>query len=86
MNTVELLEAAVDLARRAGYQVRQEWLGGSGGGGCTLKGRRILFVDLALGPMDQLEHALNALRHDPEAARLPMPHPLRELLALRKSA
>jgi hypothetical protein len=86
MNTVELLEAALDLAGRAGYQVRQEWLGGNGGGGCMLKGRRILFIDLALGPIDQLEHVLEALRHDPEAAQLPMPHPLRELLAMRKSA
>jgi hypothetical protein len=86
MNTVELLEAGLDLAARAGYQVRQEWLGGNGGGGCKLKGRRILFIDLALGPMDQLEHVLEALRHDGEAAQLPMPHELRELLAVRKSA
>ena len=62
MNTVELLDAALDLARRAGYQVRQEWLGGGGGGGCMLKGRRMLFIDLALGPIDQLEHVLDALR------------------------
>ena len=86
MNTVELLDAALDLAGRANYQVRQEWLGGNGGGGCMLKGRRILFIDLALGPMEQLEHVLDALRHDAEAAQLPMPHGLRELLAVRKSA
>ncbi len=86
MNTVELLEAAMDLAQRAGYQIRQDWLGGNGGGGCMLKGRRMLFVDLALGPVDQLEHVLDALRYDPDAAQLPMPGELRQLLAMRKSA
>jgi len=86
MHTVELLEAALDLATRAGYEVRQEWLGGSGGGGCRLKGRKLLFLDLALGPMDQLEAVLDSLRHDPAASGLPMHHALRELLAVRKSA
>jgi len=86
MHTVELLEAALDLAARAGYQVRQEWLGGSGGGGCRLKGRKLLFLDLALGPLDQLEAVLESLRHDPDTAELPMPHALRKLLAVRRSA
>ena len=86
MHTVELLEAALDLAVRAGYQVRQEWLGGSGGGGCKLKGRKLLFLDLALGPIDQLEAVLESLRHDPDAVPLAMPHALRELLTPRKSA
>jgi len=86
MHTVELLEAALDLAARAGYQVRQEWLGGSGGGGCRLKGRKLLFLDLALGPLDQLDAVVDSLRHDPDAVGLPMLPELRELLAVRKSA
>ena len=55
MHTVELLAEALNLAGRLGYEVRQEWLGGNGGGTCELKGRKILFLDLALGPADQLE-------------------------------
>jgi hypothetical protein len=86
MHTVELLQAALNLAARADYEIRQEWLGGNGGGGCRLNGRKLLFLDLALGPLDQLEAVLDSLRHDPDAAGLPMPHELRELLTVRKSA
>jgi hypothetical protein len=86
MHTVELLAAALDLAGRLGYQVRQEWLGGNCGGACELNGRKILFLDLALGPADQLDAVLTALRQEPDALRLPMAHGLRELLTLRKSA
>ena len=49
MHTVEALEQALDLAQRLGYEVRQEWLGGNGGGGCELNGQKVLFLDLALG-------------------------------------
>lgn len=86
MHTVEILAEAVDLAARLGYKVRHEWLGGSGGGGCEIRGRKILFLDLALGPADQLDQVLGVIRREPEAPGLPMPQPLRDLLALRKSA
>ena len=86
MHTVELLSHALNLVERLGYRVRQEWLGGGGGGGCELKGRKVLFLDLALGPADQLEQVLGTLRREPDAAGMPMPHQLRELLAVRKSA
>lgn len=86
MHTVELLEEAVALAKRVGYQIRQEWLGGAGGGACEVRGGKWIFLDLALGPADQLEQVLAALRHEPEALAMPMPHPLRDLLQPRKSA
>ena len=86
MHTVEVLEQALDLAERLGYRVRQEWLGGSGGGGCEIKGQKILFIDLALGPIDQLDQVLDTLCCEPGAAAVPMPHQLRDLLRLRKSA
>jgi hypothetical protein len=65
MRTVEVLQAALRAAEQAGYQVRHEWLGGSGGGGCEVKGRKLLLLDLALGPQEQLEIVLDALRRDP---------------------
>jgi hypothetical protein len=80
MHTVEMLAQALDAARRLGYRVRQEWLGGNGGGACELKGRRILFLDLALGPAEQLQQVLDALRSDPKAAGLSMPTELREMV------
>ena len=86
MHTVELLEEAIRLAERVGYRVRQDWLGGSGGGGCEIKGRRWLFLDLAVGPLEQFEQVVDTLRREPEASSLPMSHQLREFLQVRKSA
>jgi hypothetical protein len=86
MYTAEILEAALRLAEQAGYQVRHEWLGGGGGGGCEVKGRKLLFVDLALGPQEQLDRVLDALRRDPSLAEAAMPSPLRDNFRLRKSA
>ncbi len=85
MHAVDALEHAVELATQLGYTVREECLGGSGGGSCELKGRKLLFLDLDLGPADQLELVLDVLRHEPDSAKLPMPQALRELVTLRKS-
>jgi len=86
MHTVAILEQALELAARLGYGIRQEWLAGNGGGGCELNGKKVFFLDLALDPSEQLDQILDTLRHDHDAARLPMPHELRELLQVRKSA
>jgi hypothetical protein len=86
MHTVELLEEATALAKRLGYGIREEWLGGSGGGGCEIKGCKWIFLDLALPPLDQLDTVLDTLRRDPSALALPMHFQLRELLQVRKTA
>ena len=86
MHTIELLEQGLDLIRRLGYQVRNEWLDGAAGGGCELAGRKVFFLDLALPAGDQLDQVLDTLRREPEALQLPMPHTLRELLQVRRSA
>ena len=86
MHTVDLLEEAVGLAERLGYRIRNEWMGGAGGGGCEIRGHRWIFLDLALGPAEQLEQVLATLRGEPAVATLPMPQPLRDCLLLRKSA
>jgi hypothetical protein len=86
MHTVEILRHCLDLAGRLGYEIRQEWLAGNGGGCCILRGRKILFLDLALSPAEQLDQVLDALRHDAEAPRHPMPPEVHDLLVVRKSA
>ncbi len=86
MHTVELLEHGLNLATRLGYQIRQEFLGGNSGGSCVLRGKKIFFLDLALDPQEQLDQVVDTLNRDPAALEFPMPHQLRELLALRKSA
>lgn len=86
MLTVEMLESAIGLAEKIGYQTRYEWLGGVGGGGCELKGKKWLFVDLALDPGEQLEQVLDTLRLEPVALAHPMPDELRQLLPHSRSA
>jgi hypothetical protein len=61
MHTVELLHEALDAARRLGYEVRQDWLGGNGGGHCLVRGRKWLLLDLAQTPSEQLEVVTDAL-------------------------
>ncbi|MBN2218184.1 MAG: hypothetical protein JW719_12490 [Pirellulales bacterium] len=86
MHTVDLLDAALALASQLGYGVREEWLGGRGGGDCEIRGRRWIFLDLALSAEEQLDQVLAILRDDPAAAVADMNHELRCLLGARKSA
>jgi hypothetical protein len=86
MHTVELLEAALAAARQAGYRVRDEWLGGSGGGGCEIRGQKWLFLDLALAPSDQLEQVVETLARDPDWTAANLPAALQGLLTHRRAA
>ncbi len=45
MNEQGILEELLSLLETNDVTIRNEPLGGSGGGLCTIKGRRILFVD-----------------------------------------
>ena len=62
MRTLELLDYMVDLARRLGYEIREEWLDGIGGGACELKGKRIMFVDQSLPPSERVQQLARSLR------------------------
>lgn len=85
MHTIELLEQALDAATRAGWVVRHEWLNGAAAGACEIKGRRYLFVDLALSPREQLDQVLDALApaHEPS---LSFAHPHLQALLQRRQA
>ncbi len=86
MHTVALLREAIRVAGEAGYKVRQEWLGGAPGGGCEIRGRKWLFLNLHLGPGEQLEEVLSTLKWDPAVPSVRMADELRSLLQVRKSA
>lgn len=45
MNEQNILEELLALLEANGVTIRNEPLGGSGGGLCTIKGQRIFFVD-----------------------------------------
>ena len=86
MHTVELLSYGLNLAEQLGYAIRQEWIDGAGGGGCVLRGRKLLFIDLAAPARDQLEIVLSVLRSEPSVSKLEMPNELRAALRMRKIA
>ena len=70
MQTAQRLDLAIELARKLGYQVRFEHLDGNAGGGCQIRGTKVLFVDLALSPHEQLNQVIAALQRDETLARL----------------
>lgn len=86
MHTVELLDEAVQVARRLGYEVRQDWLGGDGGGHCLVRGRKWLLLDLAQSSDEQLEVVAEALRGEIGASRVIQSSELAERLDLRSAA
>lgn len=73
MHTVELYERAKRLATSLGYDVREENLGGIGGGACEVAGRKCLFVDIGMNAVEQLEQVLFAVGSDPmlQAQKIP---------------
>jgi hypothetical protein len=86
MHTVELLDHALEVARQLGFRIRHEWLGGSGGGGCLIKGEKWLFLDLALTPFEQLALVADTVRGDPGLTQIEMTSSLQTYLEVRRSA
>lgn len=56
----------LQFASRAGVEIRHVHLGGSSGGLANTKTKRILFIDLDAGAMDQLQQTARALSSLPE--------------------
>ncbi len=86
MHTVELLEQACAIAEQLGYQTRQEWLGGAGGGACEFAGRKWIFIDLAQSVFEQLDQVTDALRQDPGIHLVELSPPMRQVLGIRRAA
>jgi hypothetical protein len=85
MHTVELLALAVQVANEAGYQVREDWFGGTGGGACEFGGQKWIFLDLALNPREQLAQ-IRAGLDGPRLAEIHLPAPLAQLWNYPKAA
>ena len=86
MHTVEMLQRLTDLAEQAGYTIRHEWLGGSGGGACEFAGRKWIFVDLSLSVVEQLDQVVAAIKDDPAVWLLDLPVPVTRALGRRQAA
>ena len=70
-DTLGLLEEAVQLAREAGYHVREEPLGDLPGGACVIGGKRSILVSLQSPAADRLALIVGVLAADADAANLP---------------
>ena len=86
MHTVELLEQALSIAQQLGYRVREECVGGNGGGSCVFGGQKWLFLDPILDISEQLELTCEALLTDPAIHNINLPVELAGLLRIRKAA
>lgn len=61
MNAVDAVRELVESAKRMGYEVREEWLGGAGCAVCQLRGKSVVFVDAACSVQEQWEQLREVL-------------------------
>ena len=77
-DAIAQLDAVIQVFERLGVKLRKERLGGTGGGLCTLRGERVLFIDLDADPATQLDRGLAALSTVPELDSMYLVPALRE--------
>ena len=65
MRTMESWEQLRCAAEKLGYEVREEYLGGVGGGVCQFGGKKWVFVDSGLTAMERARQLREALAGDP---------------------
>ena len=86
MRSVELLEQALHVIRTLGYQIREECVGGNGGGICVVRGQKSFFLDPSLDVSEQLDVACEALQSEPAIYQLNLSPELSRMLGIRRSA
>lgn len=73
VHTVDLLAAAFDLLKRHGYEIRETPLEGRAGAACTLKGRKLIFLDPTASPRQQLDRVIETIQDEPGIRAAEMP-------------
>ena len=86
MATANLLAEAVKLARKTGYQIREDCLDGAGGGHCQIHGGKWLLLDVTQSLEEQLSDTVDALRVDPQVWQFKPSPDLAKLLEVRRAA
>lgn len=89
MHTVELIRQILQSAKEGGVVVREEWLDGAGCALCEIRGKRVLFVDLAISAaetLDQLNEMLNRGELPASVTTARVPPAARSAPPQRKSA
>ncbi len=80
MDAIAQFDTVLELFGRLGIDVRQEHLGGGGGGLCRLHGRRVVFIDLDADMATRLQESLRALAALSELESVYITPALRELV------
>lgn len=80
MELQSILAELLDLAERLDIDVRHAFLGGDGGGLCTLRGKRVLFVDTGATVADQVAYTALALAQLDEVNQCYIIPEIRQLL------
>jgi hypothetical protein len=86
IHSVELLEQALEEARRLGFRIREDALDGCLGGECQIKGQRWLFIDPSLSTRERLELVLDALTGLGEGIDRELSAPLARVIGRRRAA
>ncbi len=86
MDPPSQLDAVLELLERVGIPWRKERLGGAGGGLCTLRGERIVFIDLDADLATQVDHCVRALAAMPEVDSMYVIPALRERIDQARNA
>ncbi|HMO85803.1 MAG TPA: hypothetical protein PKC18_12890 [Lacipirellulaceae bacterium] len=85
-SAASLLAEALDLARAAGFHIREEDLDGAGGGHCRFGGKKWLLLDVAQTSQEQLADVADALRSEGVAGSPGTSAALASLLVVSKAA
>ena len=86
MHAAALLAEALEVARKLGYVVREEYLDGAGGGHCLFGGKKWLLLDVTQPTDEQLTDAIDALRAEPELEQSQCTPSLAAMLQFRQAA
>lgn len=84
--THTLLAEAIQLAQTLGFQVRQEYLDGAGGGHCTVSMKKLVLLDVTQGAEEQLNDLTDALRTETQLWKQAISPTLARRLQLTEAA
>lgn len=78
MDVQTRLDTLVAIAEQVGIEIRQAALGGEGGGLCSVRGHRVLFVDTSADTATRYDRTVEAMANLPELQTLYLPPEVRE--------
>ena len=78
MDVQQRLETLLTVVEEIGIEIRRVPLGGEGGGLCSLRGRRVLFVDTNADVATRYDRTIASLATLPELQDRYLPPELRE--------